>query len=75
MSKTILKVHYSLTPVPGSDLVEIGVSRASFAKLCLKMTFWGMLPSVLILGSMYGYAEYLEYQDRKNDNKSPNTEN
>lgn len=67
MTKTILKARYSVTPVQNTDLYEIGITPKSLIKLSLKMTFWSMLPSLLMLGAMFGAGTYLERADKKSN--------
>lgn len=71
MSRSLMKAKYTLTPVPNTDLVEIGITPKELARLTAKLTFWGMLPSILIVGGMIVVGTYLDHQEKKEDSENP----
>ena len=60
MSRSLMNAKYTLTHVPNSDLVEIGITPKELIKLTAKMTFYGMLPTILIVGGLIVIGTYME---------------
>lgn len=70
--KSVLKARYTLTPTLTPGVVEIGILPKDLIKLTAKMTFWGMLPSILIIGGLIVIGTYEESKNKTSDSESPN---
>lgn len=63
----MFKTTFVVTPITGTNLVTVGITKKSFAALVAKTTFWSVAPLVIFVGGC-ALADWL------NDSKSTNTE-